>query len=421
MTMERFNGEDNMNIDVPSPTRFADRYPNLGTATIPVDVNTSIEIFEQERQVFRRSWLIVGRVEDVLDAGSFFVKEIPTLRTSILITRTADGEILAFHNTCQHRGNKLVCSAAHSGRAKGFSCGFHGWTYDLQGQLVTVPDEQKFAGLDKSKRGLTKVAVGEWEGFIFVCLEPTESLEESLGERYSQFDGYLGDLHCFAHYAADVGVNWKIFIDAFAEGYHVPFIHGKSLPDAITGQHNPLCHVIDIQLFERHRLLSLPANSAYEPSPVEKLISRHAKAPVFPALKADLEKLPPGVNPTKDPSWGFDINILSPASYFAPWANGMLLIYYFWPISVDETRWEVGLYWNKPQNAAERLNQELTGKMTISVVREDLSSLESTQQTMLSGSIKSLVLSDEEIAVRHGYHVMSKAIAKIGEKPVDQN
>tara|TARA_R110000868_G_scaffold226030_13_gene478424 strand:- start:7691 stop:8923 length:1233 start_codon:yes stop_codon:yes gene_type:complete len=410
-----------MNIDVPSPTRFADRYPDLGTATIPVDVNTSIEIFEQERQVFRRSWLIVGRIEDLQDAGSYFVKEIPTLRTSILITRTADGEILAFHNTCQHRGNKLVCSTEHSGRAKGFSCGFHGWTYDLKGQLVTVPDEQKFAGLDKSERGLAKVAVGEWEGFIFVCLAPTESLEESLGERYSQFGGYLRDLHCFAHYAADVRVNWKIFIDAFAEGYHVPFIHGKSLPDAITGQHNPLCHVIDIQLFERHRLLSLPANSAYEPSPVEKLISRYAKAPVFPALKADLEKLPPGVNPTKDPSWGFDINILSPASYFAPWANGMLLVYYFWPISVDETRWEVGLYWNKPQNAAELLNQELTGKMTISVVREDLSSLETTQETMLSGSIKSLVLSDEEIAVRHGYHVMTKAIAQIGEKSVDQN
>ncbi len=408
-----------MDINEPSPTRFTDRYPELGTANIPIDLNTSTEIFEQERQVFRRSWMIVGRIEDVQDAGSYFVKEIPTLRTSILVTRTGDGDILAFHNTCQHRGNKLVCSADHSGRAKGFSCGFHGWTYDLVGQLVTVPDEQKFPGLDKSKRGLTKVAVAEWEGFIFVCLEPTESLEQSLGERYSQFGGYLRDLHCFGHYAANVEVNWKIFIDAFAEAYHVPFIHGKSLPDAITGQQNPLCHVIDIQLFERHRLLSIPANPAYEPSPVEKLVSRHVKAAVFPALKADLAQLPPGVNPTKDPTWGFDINILSPASYFAPWANGMLLIYYFWPISVNETRWEVGLYWNKPQNAAERLNQELTGKMTISVVREDLSSLETTQETMLSGSMKSMALSDEEIAVRHGYHVMSKAIAQNGGNASD--
>lgn len=402
-----------MNTDVSSPTRFADRYPDMGTEGIPVEVNTSIETFEQERQVFRKSWLMVGRVEDVQDAGSYFVKEIPTLRTSILVTRTASGEILAFHNTCQHRGNKLVCSAGHTGRAKGFACGFHGWTYDLEGRLVTVPDEEKFAGLDKSERGLTKIAVGEWEGFIFICLDPTESLEQSLGERYSQFNGYFRDLHCFGHYEADVNVNWKIFMDAFAEGYHVPFIHGQSLPDAITGEQNPLCHVIDIQLFEKHRLLSIPANPNYAPSPIEQLVSRHVNQPVFPALKADLEQLPPGVNPTKDPTWGFDINILSPASYFAPWANGMLLIYYFWPISVDETRWEVGLYWNKPKNAAELLNQELTGKMTISVVREDLSSLETTQETMLSGSIKSIVLSDEEIAVRHGYHVMSEAIAKI--------
>ncbi|WP_327753235.1 aromatic ring-hydroxylating dioxygenase subunit alpha (plasmid) [Sphingobium sp. SJ10-10] len=402
-----------MSTNVASHLRFQERYPELGRENIPVSVNTSAEIFELEREVFRRSWLMVGRVEDVQEPGSYFVKEIPTLRTSILVTRSNDGEISAFHNTCQHRGNKLVCSNHHGGRAKGFSCSFHGWTYDLKGNLVIVPDEDKFAGLNKAERGLPKVNIGIWEGFIFVSIDPTRSLEEWLGERYSQFGGYFRDLHCFAHMSSDVKVNWKIFLDAFAEGYHVPFIHGKTLPDAITGEHNPLCHVLDIQLFNQHRMLSLPANPEYEPSPVEKLIARHIKAPVFPALKADIAKLPPGINPTKDPSWGFDINILFPTSYFAPWANGMLLIYYFWPISVEHTRWEVGLYWNKPKTAAELLNQDLTAKMTISVVREDLSSLETTQETLLSGSLDTMALSDEEIAVRHGYHVIAEAISNI--------
>lgn len=400
-------------VDLKIRRPYSERYPGLGDDPIPIEVNISKEEFEKEREVFRRSWMIVGRVEDIPDAGTYFTKEIPILRTSVIVTRAADGKIRAFHNTCQHRGNKVVCSPGHAGRAKGFSCGFHGWTYDLMGRLAVVPDEDQFAGLDKSTRGLRPVRAGEWEGFIFVAFEPTETLEDWLGERYSQFDGYFRDLYCFAHYTADVNVNWKIFLDAFAEGYHVPFLHGKTLPDAITGMENPLCHMIDIQLFERHRVLSVPANPSYEPSPVEQLVSRHAKAPVFPALKAKLDELPAGVNATKDPQWGFDINILFPASYFVPWANGMLLVYYFWPISVGETRWEVALYWDRPKNAAELLNQALTGKMTVSVVREDLSSLETTQETMLSGSLESIILSDQEIAVRHGYKVLADYIDRI--------
>lgn len=403
-------------IDTSLLTRFADRYPYMDAEPIPVEVNISLSQFEKEREVFRQAWLIVGRIEDIPNVGDFFVKELPILRTSVIVVRGRDNVLRAFHNTCQHRGNKLATRLGHARNAKGFSCSFHGWTYDLQGQLVIVPDEDQFANLDKSKRGLRLVSLGEWEGFIFISANPRETLKEWLGERYDQFDGYFNkDLRCFAHYSANVGVNWKILLDAFAEGYHVPFIHGKTLPDALMTEKNPLCHMLNIELYKRHRVLSAPANPAYEPSPIEKIISKYVDGPVFPALKARLDTLPPGINSNKDSMWGFDLNIIFPASYFAPWANGMLLVYHFWPISVDETRWEVCLYWNEPKNAAERLNQELTSKMTISVVREDLSSLETTQETMLSGSLESMILSDQEIAVRHGYTVLERFIRESKE------
>lgn len=398
-------------IDINKLQKYSARYPEMGNDPIPVDFNTSPNQFEKEREVFRRAWHIVGRIEDIPQKGDYFKKELPTLKTSIIVARGNDGVIRAFHNTCQHRGNKLVTHSSHSRNAKGFSCAFHGWTFDTQGNLVLVPDEDQFEGLDKKNRGLALVNVEMWEGFIFIAVQPRETLKEWLGERYDQFNGYFNkDLQCFAHYAANVKVNWKICLDAFAEGYHVPFIHGKTLPDALMTEKNPLCHMLNIELYKRNRVLSAPANPAYEPSPVEKIIMKHVGVPVFPALKADLQALPPGVNSKKDPMWGFDINIIFPASYFAAWANGMLLVYHFWPISVDETRWEVCLYWSKPKNAAERINQELTSKMTISVVREDLSSLETTQETMLSGSINSLILSDQEIAVRHGYKVLENYI-----------
>ena len=398
-------------IDTNNLKRYAERYPEMGNKPIPIDVNISPDYFEKEREVFRHAWLIVGRIEDIPNKGDFFKKELPTLRTSIIVVRGKDDLIRAFHNTCQHRGNKLVTRSGHSQNAKGFSCAFHGWTFDLQGKLVLVPDEDQFENLDKNMRGLSVISLAEWEGFIFISLNPKETLEQWLGERYNKFNGYFNkNLECFAHYAANVKVNWKICIDAFAEGYHVPFIHGKTLPDAIMSDKNPLCHMLNIELYKRNRVLSAPANPAYEPSPIEAIIGKHVGVPVFPALKADLQALPPGINSKKDPMWGFDLNIIFPASYFAPWANGMLLVYHFWPISLDETRWEVCLYWNKPKNAAERINQELTSKMTISVVREDLSSLETTQETMLSGSIDSMMLSDQEIAVRHGYKVLEQFI-----------
>lgn len=86
----------------------------------------------------------------------------------------------------------------------------------------------------------------------------------------------------------------------------------------------------------------------------------------------------------------------------------MLLVYHFWPTSESETRFEVKLYWNKPANAADKINQEITRAMTVSVVREDMSSLETTQEVYNSNAISHIHLSDQEIAVRHNYELVSK-------------
>ena len=385
---------------------------DLGIEPLPLAVNTSAEYFEREREkIFRHAWLNVGRVEDLPAAGSYFVKELAILRTSALVVRGRDGEIRSFHNMCKHRGNKVVRDGIGSGTGRGFSCNFHGWTYDLTGQLVYVPDEGEFFGLDKCANGLTPIATEVWEGFIFINAEPRESLREWLGELADQFQGYYEkDWHCFAHNAADVQVNWKVFIDAFAEGYHVPTVHGRTLPEAITPEMNSLCHPIMIRLFKRNRSIIFGANPSYQPTPVEKVLASQVAAPVFPALKSQLENLPPGVNPTKDAYWGFDINIVFPVTYFVNWANGMLLIYHFWPLTVDRTRWEMKLYWDKPKNAAERLNQEYVKTMTACVVREDLTTQESTQSMLRSGATSHMNLSDQEIAVRHGYKVVEEAL-----------
>src|SRR3546814_2232479 len=87
------------------------REPNpemMETGRIPVHVYTSAERFEREKEMFGRSWLYVGRVEEIPSSGDWFTKTIDILSVSAIIARGKDGEIRAFHNICSHRGMKLV-------------------------------------------------------------------------------------------------------------------------------------------------------------------------------------------------------------------------------------------------------------------------------------------------------------------------
>ena len=104
-----------------------------------------------------------------------------------MIVRTKDGSLRAFHNICRHRGNKLVWDdypqEETDGTCRQFTCKYHGWRYDLEGELTFVQQEEEFFNLDKADYGLAQVQVEVWEGFIFVNLDPenTETVASYLG------------------------------------------------------------------------------------------------------------------------------------------------------------------------------------------------------------------------------------------------
>src|SRR5437879_892025 len=178
-------------MKLPAKTQtWTESCSGLGTEPVPIAANISPEYFEKEREaVFRNSWLNVGRVEDVPCPGDYFVKDLAILNSSVLVVRGKDEEIRAFHNVCKHRGNRL---ATGSGSTKQFTCGFHGWTYALDGQLAFVPDQDQFFSLDRSACGLTPIAAQLWQGFIFICPQPrpAESLEEWLGKLGRELSGF---------------------------------------------------------------------------------------------------------------------------------------------------------------------------------------------------------------------------------------
>ena len=389
---------------------FRTQYPDLGTGPIPVSVNTSPEYFELEREkIFRKNWWNIGREEEIAQPGDYIVRDIEALNASIIVIRGEDGDLRAFHNACQHRGNKLLVH--ERGNTSGMLCNFHGWTYDLKGELRTVPDEDQFyAGFDKCDYALPPVTVDTWNGFVFI--HPEAEPERSLYDTFGELNGLIGDyeygeMELLAQYSADVRCNWKYFIDAFVEAYHVRTVHGRSLPTTFNSRDNPNLHLLGVQLYEFNRSLACYANPDHSPEGAEALAFQIGAtlAQGVHGARTDLK----GANFCKADKWAFDIHIVFPCFEIAP-SNGWYFTYNWWPVSHNRTRWEMNFYMRKATNLAGRLSQEFTKAVTRDTLREDLSTLENGQRMMETGAIKSLTLSDQEIAVRHGYQVVDRLV-----------
>src|SRR5688500_13248932 len=89
----------------PAEGSWTEHHPDLGTAPVNYEDSISPELYELERDaIFRRTWLNVGRVEQISRIGSYFTREIDVLSTSIVVVRSSENQVRAFHNICRHRG-----------------------------------------------------------------------------------------------------------------------------------------------------------------------------------------------------------------------------------------------------------------------------------------------------------------------------
>jgi 3-phenylpropionate/trans-cinnamate dioxygenase alpha subunit len=188
------------------------------------------EIFEQEMElIFGRAWLFVAHESQIKKAGDFV--EAAMGRDNVLIVRQKDGSIKGLLNTCMHRGN-AVCRA-EEGNTKNFMCTYHGWTYDLAGNLVGVPGLQQYYkdDLDKSALGLREVAqLDTYRGFVFATMDPTAPpLTEYLGATSRlaiDLVSQRGDLEIVPGIQKFViDCNWKFAVDNLFDWYHPQITH----------------------------------------------------------------------------------------------------------------------------------------------------------------------------------------------------
>ncbi len=370
------------------------------------------EHFEREREkIFRRAWMPIGHTDDVPSKGSYLVYDMPTFNTSLLVIRGTDDRVRVFHNACRHRGNKVVRDG--QGCQAHFVCNFHGWTYTPEGKLAVITDEHQFDDADKAELGLVPVATEIWENMIFVNFSdpPRESLRQWLGELYDQYgNDYFGWHEKVASQQFVLNSNWHLGVNSFTEGYHTLYIHKDTARDYQGGRGNPQRHRPSMELFRRHHRYSAPGNPDHKILPAEAIAIKYGRK-LIPAFDFDLTGLPPGVNPTRYDKWAFDVLELFP-NFVMLTGNHWRAELWFWPIDAGRTLIVNRAYNYKTKNLGERLSRAYFRSRGRDVLREDLNTLEAQQQMLASGALPEVVLSRQEMALRHHYKVMYDMLAE---------
>jgi nitrite reductase/ring-hydroxylating ferredoxin subunit len=206
-------------------TLFEDSFDTtLGMGPISKERYYSPEFHKLEvDKVWKKAWMMACWAHDIPSPGDVHVFRLADI--SIIIVRQKDQTLKAFYNSCRHRGRQLVDESSH---VPSLRCKFHGWNWSLDGVNRYVACRDEFPQLTDDDLRLPEVRVTEWNGFIFIALDPlVPTLEEYLEDMPDQFRewDFAGRLYKAAHVEKVVPVNWKLMQEAFIEAYHVPATH----------------------------------------------------------------------------------------------------------------------------------------------------------------------------------------------------
>ena len=195
---------------------------------IPVQRYYDDEFFELEREhVWPHVWQMACRLEQIPKVGDWV--EYTNVGKSVIVIRTREG-VKAFHNACRHRGVPLVAEGGHGNcEARGFTCPFHGWRFNVNGENTFVYGEHLFTErqLDKADLALKPCRVELWGGCAFINFDDrAPSLRDCFGPVADRLEAHgLSQLRSEWWFGTELPANWKIAMEAFMEGYHVMKTH----------------------------------------------------------------------------------------------------------------------------------------------------------------------------------------------------
>jgi p-cumate 2,3-dioxygenase subunit alpha len=210
---------------------------------------TSEAIHRSELEhIFNRCWLYLGHESEISQPGDFVRRTVGT-RPLFFVRSQTTGDVRVFANSCVHRG-ATICRRDR-GNAKTFQCFYHAWTYDSDGNLIGVPDEEGYGPkFDKSQLGLVPVPRMEsYRGLIFVSFDPeVEELVDYLAGARPYIDAMMDAAEVAAAFASNgdgasgggwsgplqvlrgthrygIKANWKLLVENSFDGYHLGPTH----------------------------------------------------------------------------------------------------------------------------------------------------------------------------------------------------
>ena len=194
--------------------------------TIPASWYIDRRVLELEtRSVFANSWQLVARLDQLLEPGEYVTADVAG--EPIVVVRGSDGTLRGFFNVCRHHAAAVMTEP--EGKASSLRCPYHGWTYNLEGQLKGTPDFAGVCNFDHTENGLLPVETAAWENWVFVKLQSGgTSLGDFLGRGLVERVRPLGleQLHWMHRSTYLLDCNWKVFVDNYLDGgYHVPYLH----------------------------------------------------------------------------------------------------------------------------------------------------------------------------------------------------
>lgn len=183
---------------------------------------------EEQRTLFRRSWVIVGHESEIAQPGD--AMPVNLAGQPLILLRDREGQVRAYHNICRHRGMRLLAEPCRG--AAVIRCPWHSWAYDLGGRLMATPNIEgvgcnESTDFPREKLSLIEVRSAIWLGQIFVNLDgQAPALADYLAPALRYFAAY--DLSCLAFGGSanrEIGANWKLCIEGGIEDYHLPWVH----------------------------------------------------------------------------------------------------------------------------------------------------------------------------------------------------
>ena len=196
--------------------------------TLPALLYVAPEVYQLEQEkIFARSWQYACHDSQLARPGDVVLTKSGDI--PIMIVCGEDGELRGFVNVCRHRLHPV---ATASGHARLLRCSYHGWTYELDGQLKHAPRQAREPGFDCSVISLKPVSVERWDQFVFVNADADAAalakVTTDIRPRTDELNADLKEYEYRVRYTYEMDCNWKVWAENAIECYHCPTTHRGS-------------------------------------------------------------------------------------------------------------------------------------------------------------------------------------------------